>query len=79
MCAYGCFGAQRDAINNDANAKIHNLDLQCKENMTDWCVVQYQIVENNRQNQLNDVSIRQQNTAEAVSHSGDGFSNLGHR
>jgi uncharacterized protein YceK len=77
----GCFAAQRDAINQEANERLHSLDSQCKYNMTDWCLVQYQIILNDRDRALNDVSTRQANFTKSISEGmqkfGDSFSGLG--
>ena len=69
----GCFGAQRQAINDNANNRIHELDDQCREHMTDWCLVQYRLIENERERGVADVDYRQQQTAESIRRAGEGF------
>lgn len=69
----GCFAAQRDAINEDADRHLHTLDAECKEHMTDWCIVQYNIVQQNRDNALTDLAARRAQAAHILSHMGDGF------
>lgn len=69
----GCFAAQRDAINEEANYRLQTLDRQCRTNMTEWCRTQYEIVERNRSQELSDLEARRHHTAEILSHVGDGF------
>jgi len=75
----GCFAAQYNAINRQAEEKNRALDEQCKINMTDWCVMQYALIQRQREIDLDDVQRRQAATAEAIRSSGDGFKNLGNQ
>lgn len=50
----GCLQMAQADINESANNHIRALDRECKENMTDWCKMQYERVESIRQNELND-------------------------
>lgn len=64
LCTTGCFAAQYDAINDEANAHMHSLDSQCKQNMTDWCIMQYALVQRQREQELNDLEGRRHHAAE---------------
>lgn len=46
----GCLQMAQAEINESANAHIRALDRECKENMTEWCRIQYERVERIRQN-----------------------------
>jgi len=40
----GCYASQRDNINAYFDRSITALDSQCKQNMNQWCRMQYQIL-----------------------------------
>jgi hypothetical protein len=73
--AAGCFAAQRDEINAKFDNQGRSLDAQCRSNMTDWCLAQYQILENRRGQELNDLSQRRRAFADAMSEAGRNMSN----
>jgi hypothetical protein len=75
----GCFAAQRNQININADNRLRELDAQCKDNMTDWCIVQYDMVQRNREQELQDISRRQRETAESIREAGKPFGELGRR
>ncbi len=58
-----CIPYQINNVNSQADQANQNLDQQCKDNMTDWCKMQYQHVENWRTEQL--VNIENQREAYA--------------
>jgi len=60
----GCFAAQYDAINNEANNHMHALDSQCKQDMTEWCRTQYMLVQRQREQELNDLEARRHHAAQ---------------
>jgi hypothetical protein len=70
LCMAGCFGAQYDAINADANRRMSALDAQCKENMTDWCVTQYALIQRQREQELNDLEARRHAFSQSMQEAG---------
>ena len=70
LCTAGCFGAQYDAINQDADRRTRSLDQQCRENMTDWCTMQYALIQRQREQELNDVEARRQAFGQAMQNMG---------
>jgi hypothetical protein len=71
LCTTGCFGAQYDAINQDANRRSHSLDAQCRENMTDWCTMQYALIQRQREQELNDLEARRHAFGQAMQNMGN--------
>ena len=71
----GCFAAQRNSVNEEADNKLRALDVQCKSNMTDWCMLQYQQVEAWRARELNDISNRQALTVQSINNANANFQN----
>lgn len=41
FCSAGCYASQRDALNSSFKEQSAVLDYQCKNNMTEWCAMQY--------------------------------------
>lgn len=62
----GCFAQQRNQINAVADHHLQLLDQQCKENMTDWCRIQYQLIERDRERKLDEVSSAQENFSRSM-------------
>lgn len=69
----GCFAAQYDAINDEANNHMHALDNQCKQNMTEWCRTQYMLVQRQREQELNDLEARRHHFAHIMQEMGKGM------
>jgi hypothetical protein len=65
----GCLQMAQSSINNTANAKRASLDAECKQNMSDWCVVQYRLVEEQRANDIADATMRHQMAAQQIANS----------
>jgi len=68
----GCLQMQQASINTAADESLKALDAECKADMTTWCVMQYQLVENRRARDLDDASITAARRAQA-------FANLNRR
>jgi len=74
FCVTGCFGAQYDSINQNANRRMRTLDSQCRTNMTEWCRMQYVLVQRQREQELNDLEARRHAFGEAMQNAGRSMS-----
>lgn len=54
----GCLQMRQASINSAADEQIAALDAECKKDMTDWCVMQYQMVESRRSQALADATVQ---------------------
>lgn len=83
LASTGCFAIQRDTINREADWRLQNLNAQCMQTMTEWCRVQYQIIESSRERDLADLAERRamfvqsmQNVGASLQHNGTQCSTL---
>lgn len=50
------FPQRRAEINSEADAQIQRLDIECKNNLSNWCQLNYERVEANRTQKMAQVS-----------------------
>ena len=62
----GCFAEQRNQINAVADHRLQLLDRQCRDNMTAWCHIQYQLIERDRERKLYEVESAQENFSRSM-------------
>ena len=73
----GCFAMQYDAINAQASARLQELDRQCRSNMTEWCVMQYYIVQSDKDRAIADLEVRRAIFAQGMQNAAQGLQNVG--